>query len=93
MVPLVRTLERDVAVFRSRELFGDFPPRLALFAVDTYANVESTDGANPEAWLVQGSIGSFYGTTSCVPDVVRTVFLLTIVPKLQVVTGYGLKAN
>jgi uncharacterized repeat protein (TIGR03803 family) len=45
------------------------------------------DGASPYAGLVQGSDGSFYGTTSAGgPGGAGTVFRLTIVPESQAVT-------
>ncbi len=45
------------------------------------------DGANPQAALLQGSDGSFYGTTSTGgAGGVGTVFRLTIVPEFQAVT-------
>jgi uncharacterized repeat protein (TIGR03803 family) len=45
------------------------------------------DGSNPQAGLVQGSDGSFYGTTSGGgPYGNGTIFRLTIVPEFQAVT-------
>jgi uncharacterized repeat protein (TIGR03803 family) len=49
-----------------------------------YSFTGGNDGANPVAGLVQGSDGSFYGTTSCGgTDGAGTVFRLTIVPPPQ----------
>jgi hypothetical protein len=45
------------------------------------------DGANPQAALVQGSVGSFYGTTSQGDtNGLGPVFRMTIVPEFQAVT-------
>jgi uncharacterized repeat protein (TIGR03803 family) len=49
-----------------------------------YSFSGGNDGAGPVAVLVQGSDGSFYGTTS--GGGAGTVFRLTIVPEFQTVT-------
>ena len=57
-----------------------------LYAFGTVTNADgaSLDGANPYASLVQGSDGSFYGTTyQGGTNGVGTVFRLTIVPQPQ----------
>jgi uncharacterized repeat protein (TIGR03803 family) len=60
---------------------------LYSFGSITHASGDSLDGSNPAAGLVQGSDGSFYGTTSGGGQGgARTVFRLTIVPEFQAVT-------
>ncbi|MGA2540499.1 MAG: choice-of-anchor tandem repeat GloVer-containing protein [Verrucomicrobiota bacterium] len=52
-----------------------------------YSFTGGSDGANPDAGLVQGSDGSFYGTTSGGGQGgAGTVFRLTILPEFQAVT-------
>jgi uncharacterized repeat protein (TIGR03803 family) len=60
---------------------------LYAFGTVTNANGYPLDGAEPYSGLVQGSDGSFYGTTSSGgAGGVGTVFRLTIVPEFQAVT-------
>jgi uncharacterized repeat protein (TIGR03803 family) len=59
---------------------------LYAFGTVTNANGEPLDGANPQGGLVQGSDGSFYGTTTYGGVGGGTVFRLTIVPEFQAVT-------
>jgi uncharacterized repeat protein (TIGR03803 family) len=60
---------------------------LYAFGTVTNADGDPLDGANPHAGLVQGSDGSFYGTTlQGGTNGVGTVFRLAIVPEFQVVT-------
>jgi uncharacterized repeat protein (TIGR03803 family) len=59
---------------------------LYAFGTVTNANGEPLDGANPQASLVQGSDGSFYGTTTYGGVGGGTVFRLTIVPEFQAVS-------
>jgi uncharacterized repeat protein (TIGR03803 family) len=57
---------------------------LYAFGSITNASGVALDGANPQAALVQGSDGSFYGTTSSGGTAnAGTVFRLTIVPDPQ----------
>jgi uncharacterized repeat protein (TIGR03803 family) len=52
-----------------------------------YSFTGNTDGGNPDAGLVQGSDGSFYGTTPLGgANNFGTVFRLTIVPEFQATT-------
>ena len=56
-----------------------------------YSFTGGVDGTNPNAGLVQGSDGSFYGTTSSGgPGGVGTVFRLTIVPAAPVLQAVSL---
>jgi uncharacterized repeat protein (TIGR03803 family) len=60
---------------------------LYAFGTVTNADGDPLDGANPYAGLVQGSDGSFYGTTYGGGLAgVGTVFRLTIVPEFQAMT-------
>ena len=75
--------------FSGGELGGSFFGAGTVFKVSTTGVLTSlysfggNDGANPEAALVQGSDGSFYGTTSGGGGGAGTVFRLTIVPQPQ----------
>jgi uncharacterized repeat protein (TIGR03803 family) len=75
---------QDGAVFKI-STNGQFTT-LYAFGTVTNANGEPLDGANPQGGLVQGSDGSFYGTTTYGGVGGGTVFRLTIVPEFQAVT-------
>jgi uncharacterized repeat protein (TIGR03803 family) len=68
-----------------------------VFRIDTngaltslYSFTDGNDGGYPQAALVQGSDGSFYGTTSGGGENgAGTVFRLTIVPECQAATPIG----
>jgi uncharacterized repeat protein (TIGR03803 family) len=64
-----------------------FGAQAAAILTTLYSFTGANDGAQPQAGLVQGSDGYFYGTTSSGgAGGGGTVFRLTIVPEFQAVT-------